>query len=715
MRSLTAFLLLFLFNCSLFGKEIPVTQAKEYATAAFELYSGKTFSKKSKAIIDYKVKATNSSLPNYYAFNMRDGGFIILSANDEYSPVLGFSDHGHIDFSHSQENIGLWGELSRHEIRINELRQQEYKAPQKAINEWNTIKQLSTTGIVKKNITFTPIIGPLTTTLWNQDGYYNSSCPSDADGPDGCTYCGCLPIAISMLLKYYENPAPGNGFVSYNDPIYGLQEVDLCGQQFDYASMPDTLSQENKVLADFIYDVGKSMYTFYSTSYTATYVSRTVNALIYNYGFDQDMKDYRGTNQETYSKVLKTEFDEGRIVFLSGWSIDSLDRGVIGHTWLADGYGYSASGVEYMHFNWGWGGSNNGWFLDTPGNWEPYETNPEQATIPYYWYRYSVYNIKPSGANCTPPNTQISIADPQDDYAYLYYRSPIDELSRYRYKHINDDEWITTEATENEHMFVNDLDPGETYEFQVARNCCGEWSPFTSSTEFTTLGTPESTEEESDCIAEAANGLFITSLSDKFAFVYTTQPYGNVANQFRYKISGTDTWIESAENPNHYLGLSNLASGTNYEYQVRHECEEGIWSPYSESFSFTTTGDQIPQENTADEQEEEMQNEEVEDETNSPTETDCPTIELANFEVGYATASGATAYLLRLSGGQNYQYRYRIQGTSEWILTESTAATAVNFTNLRSNSNYEVQVAHHCGNGWSEFSESKVIQTLMGN
>ncbi len=714
MRSFTTILLTLLLINSLFGKEIPIAQAKEYATAAFQLYSGKTISKKSAAILDFQVKATNSSLPNYYAFNMYGGGFVILAANDQYSPVLGFSDEGHIDFSHSQQNIGLWGELSRHEIRINELREQKFEAPKKALSEWNKIKQVAESGVIKKSINFTPIVEPLTTTLWNQSGFYNSSCPADGEGPDGNTFCGCLPVAISMLLKYYENPAPGNGFVSYTDPIYGLQEVDLCGQQFDYANMPDVLTEENDVLADFIYDVGKSMRTFYSTSYTATYVSRTMNALIYFFGFNQDMKAYHGTNQETYSDVLKSEFDEGRIVFLSGWSVDSLYNGEIGHTWLADGYGFSAIGQEYMHFNWGWGGNNNGWFLDTPGNWAPHDANPEQVGIPYYWYRYTIYNIKPSGDNCTTPNAQIPIADPQDDYAYLYYRSPIDELSRYRYKHINDDEWTTTEATEKEHVFLNDLSPGTTYEFQVARNCCGEWSPFTSSIEFTTLGIPEPSNEESECAAEDSGDLFTSSLSDRFAFVYTTRPYGQVSNQFRYRVLGTETWIESMENTNHYLGLSDLAAGTTYEYQVRHECEEDIWSPYSESFSFATTGEQT-QEDTEEDTEQDTVVESDNGDTANDTDADCPQIAIADFEVAFPTSNGATAYLLRLSGGQSYQYRYRSIGSVDWMLTEPMSSTSVNFSDLESNTSYEVQVAQHCGEGWSEFSDSKSVVTLMGN
>jgi len=147
--------------------------------------------------------------------------------------------------------------------------------------EWAKIRNLAAGKSVKKNLSFSPIVAPLTTTKWNQSGFYSESCPADTSGVDGNTYCGCLPIAAAQLMRYYENSAPGNGFVAYNDRNYGPQEVDLCGQNFDWDNMPDTLSEHNPTLADFIYDVGKSMETQYSTSYTGIKIERCLSLFLW--------------------------------------------------------------------------------------------------------------------------------------------------------------------------------------------------------------------------------------------------------------------------------------------------------------------------------------------------------------------------------------------------------------------------------------------------
>ena len=264
------------------------------------------------------------------------------------------------------------------------------------------------------------------------------------------------------------------------------------------------------------------------------------------------------------------------------------------------------------------------------------------------------------------------------------------------------------------------MKPGTDYEFQVARNCCNGLSSFTDSYAFTTLGDSVVSEEEitSDCASEDANGLFTTSVSDQFAYVYTARPYGQVDNQFRYRAVGSDEWIESEENPTHFLALSNLNAGTSYEYQVRHECEVGVWSEYSDSFTFATTGDRLEEaeEETNDEEEEETIDEESTEETNDGLDTsadnDCPTIAAENFVVGFATTNGATAYLSRLSGGQSYVFRYRVTGTRPWTEVNAGSSTAINLSGLSANTSYQVQVAQDCGSGLSRFSESKIVETL---
>ena len=420
MRIILLSALLISLSFQLLAKDIPLKEASSYAVAAYKLYVPDNRKSANVQISDYATQETNGDI-SYYLFNIKDGGFVILSGDDQYHPVLGFSSEDKLDLNSFHALDILKGELSNHEIAISQARKGNRKSNNTISNAWSSIKEVSKSGRVPKNSSFVATVSPLTTTKWNQDGFYNEACPADPGGPNGRTYCGCLPVALSQLLKYYENPAPGNGTQTYQDRIYGTQSVDICGKTFDYDDMPNVLTESNSTLADFIYDVGKITRTQYSTVYTGTYVSTLENALVYNFGFDANIKAFHGTDQARYSEVIRKELEEDRIVFLSGWSIDEQQRADIGHTWLADGYGYTDTGVEYIHFNWGWGGYNNGWFLDVPGIWTPHVDNTDQTTIPYYWYRYTVYNIKPSGEDCSQPTLHSTRAEAFDGYAYIYY------------------------------------------------------------------------------------------------------------------------------------------------------------------------------------------------------------------------------------------------------------------------------------------------------
>ena len=695
------------------AQDISLDQAKSLGEAAIRLYSDTGSSKKSLGVKSHYTKRLHKEV-SYYILNMEPSGYVVMSADDDYHPVLAFSEEGQIDFDHPEANIGFWGELSRHEQNIEYLRQEDLSLTSKVTSEWSKLRAIAAGAAPKKRRTFQAVVEPLTTTRWNQSGFYNESCPPDSLGPNGNTYCGCVPIAVSQLMRYYENTAPGNGAVSYVDPLYGPQSVDLCGQQFDWASMPDTLAESNLVLADFIYDVGKSMETNYSTSYTGTYSYKVRDALVYNYGFDHRMKSYYGTNSERYSQTLREEFENGRVVFLSAWSVDSLYFAEIGHTWVADGYGYSDTGAEYMHFNWGWGGSNNGWFLDTEGFWVPHADNKEQAKVSYYWYRYTLYNIFPASEDCQSPDPNVTLVDPEESYAWMYYRSPVDEEVRFRYREKSSDEWIENEVTYDFYSLAKNLKKGTTYEYQLARNCCGEWSSFSDVAEFQTLGPEPEPDSEmaNDCAAEDGGSLYTSSISDDFAYIYTSRPHGQVNNQFRYKLTAATDWIEGEINATHFYTLSDLAAGSTYEFQVRHECAEGVWSEYSSSQELTTNGQ--PLEDGGDTEEQGGTDDEVNEGNNDDSEnvSDCPQIPTSSFTAGYEQMNAVTAYFVKSSVGSLYRWRYRAADTDDdWSVTEASSFTSANLTGLSSDTEYEYQVSQMCDDGWSIYSESNYVRS----
>ena len=82
--------------------------------------------------------------------------------------------------------------------------------------------------------------------------------------------------------------------------------------------------------------------------------------------------------------------------------------------------------------------------------------------------------------------------------------------------------------------------------------------------------------------------MYNSSISNDAAYAYTPQPFGNVANQFRYRPVGTSGWTNSNVSTLYYRFLKGLQSNTEYEFQVAHECSIGQWTTWSTAKTFRT-------------------------------------------------------------------------------------------------------------------------------
>ena len=77
------------------------------------------------------------------------------------------------------------------------------------------------------------------------------------------------------------------------------------------------------------------------------------------------------------------------------------------------------------------------------------------------------------------------------------------------------------------------------------------------------------------------------------SFAYLFGPGNSSLNhQFRYREIGTTSWIVLDQTSQVRETISNLTSFLGYEFQLRRECEEGEWTPYSDSKYFYSCPDQ---------------------------------------------------------------------------------------------------------------------------
>jgi len=77
------------------------------------------------------------------------------------------------------------------------------------------------------------------------------------------------------------------------------------------------------------------------------------------------------------------------------------------------------------------------------------------------------------------------------------------------------------------------------------------------------------------------------------SYVYLFGPSNSsLQHQFRYREIGSNTWINLNAGTQNRETISNLTSFLGYEYQMQRECEEGMWTTYSDSKYFYPCPDQ---------------------------------------------------------------------------------------------------------------------------
>lgn len=209
-------------------------------------------------------------------------------------------------------------------------------------------------------------VSPKTTTTWAQGYPYN--CKLTQKHPKAQAL-GCVTVAVAQLMKYYAKPNGG----------------------FQYDKMPDQLTafssgEGYEVLTDFLLTVGEKLNIDYANGNSNSSYKTGTN-LLKSYGFSNaKYVDYA----DFFS--VRDQIQRGPI------GLRAEDKNGDGHVWVCDGYDHNTWQTEYtlisyngdymdatptcfhtvytewngngyhsMHMNWGWGGTNNGYFSET---WE---------------------------------------------------------------------------------------------------------------------------------------------------------------------------------------------------------------------------------------------------------------------------------------------------------------------------------------------------------
>lgn len=345
--------IILLFFCLLANaKQISTNKAKEIGQNFILKMSNKnTFANNLTLIYtENEYNTINSSTINcFYIFKINDKGFIIVSADDRVSPILAYSLENNFITENIPTNISFV--LNVYKENIANTIKNNILPTQKVISEWSELSKKNysnRTNSANSNFSTTQAVNPLIQTHWAQSPFYNDLCP-------GGSVTGCVATSMAQVMKYWDYPTQGTGSHSYSHPTYGTLTADFGNTTYNWFDMPNEVYSPNNSVATLMNHCGVSVDMNYSPSESGASVFTATNSLKTYFNYDISTQFIMKSNYTDTSWLftIENELNAGRPVIYAGYS-----GSLAGHAWICDGYDSN----DYLHFNWGWGGSSDGYF-----------------------------------------------------------------------------------------------------------------------------------------------------------------------------------------------------------------------------------------------------------------------------------------------------------------------------------------------------------------
>lgn len=374
MKKLSFFLISLFISLLSFAGEVTEEQALQKALqfvpeSLSQQNLGRRAGKESATIV-YTHKMPRSNRAAFYIINVGKDAFVLVSADNAARQVLGYS------FSKNFP-VGADGsvQLPPHiKSFFDDLAAQMEAAIDGKTNDSTTVKRMNSRRI---SANLPASVEPLITTTWDQGQYYNALCPEDLNGPNGHVWTGCVATAMAQIVKFWGSPTQGRGSHGYNSN-YGWLEVNFDASHFDYALMPNALTSGSSdaqitAVATLMYQCGIACNMSYGADESSSYDVDARAGLINFFRFSPDMS-YAEKNfftDEEWNNLLRENLAAQHPVIYSGQS------GNGGHTFICDGYKTD----DYYHFNFGWGGFCDGWYLTSAVDVNNTGYNSSQAAL----------------------------------------------------------------------------------------------------------------------------------------------------------------------------------------------------------------------------------------------------------------------------------------------------------------------------------------------
>lgn len=325
------------------------------------------------------TQMTDNGAPAVYVFNTGNG-FVLTSADDATTPILGYSDSGDFDPNNIPDGLKyLMGEYAKQIAAL--------PANAKAAAAQYPYK-----------VEYTPPVAPLLPTRWDQEAPYNNECPV-ALSANAHAATGCMTTAIAQIMRFHKWPTKGFGSHEMEAKVGNRTEHverNYYNTTYNWDVMP--LSKNNPTteganeVAKLMMDVAVALGTEFNSVSSAVHITVIPMLLSYfNYDPSAEMLFLKDMTTEKFNSILIGDLQAGRPVYFTGGPTNS------GHAFVCDGY----DGEGLFHINWGWSGKSDGYFL--VNNLTPSEAGTGgQANAGYSQNLLMIHNIKPYQGGTLP-------------------------------------------------------------------------------------------------------------------------------------------------------------------------------------------------------------------------------------------------------------------------------------------------------------------------
>lgn len=306
----------------------------------------------------YLIDNPDLNVPALYIFNA-SCGWIIMAGTTVNDPVIAYSATSTLDIDNISPSMWWW--LKSYAADIMEVQAMDAENDYPDCPQWQDIANRKLSGSKAAN----QII--LSNAVWNQgdenNPTYNKYCPQASDGR--YSVVGCVATALSQMCYYYHYPKKptgsaktwfGSGFLRVNFDTVSY-DYSLMADRVKRSSGSDTISE----VAKLSYHMGLAVQMSYSPDGSGSNHLNAKQGMTKNYKYKQPtLMSRQGTDDTAFVNSIYRELVKKNVIYMGGVSSTGGGVDADGHAWLV--IGYETDNDSWMYFNWGWGGSGNGWF-----------------------------------------------------------------------------------------------------------------------------------------------------------------------------------------------------------------------------------------------------------------------------------------------------------------------------------------------------------------